>query len=133
MKYQGRQAVKVSIKVNILPEAYQNEELVKSGLVGLATRIGNKVDIIVPNAVSNNNDFAVIAFETAFGRKFNDMKSFFNVQLLNIEFMDQQTPMCVPIFELSDFSNDVVYEYSKTLPEPVSNNDSERETEEQQG
>lgn len=110
----------MTIEINSLPDAFKNEELVKSGVVSKLAQIGPVFDVIIPFVVKNLDDCAPIAFEMIVGHPLKNYPTCFQVTIKNIEFIDpKDATVCFPIFELLDFPDvAIVNEYVKRFGDP---------------
>jgi len=118
MRYNGARAAKVTVEINTLPPAYQNEELVKSGVISNLAQRGPIFNVLLPFVVKTVDDCGIIAFEMIVGKPFHQMTKFFSVSIKNIEFISpNDATICFPILELSDFPDEQIQkEYEKRFP-----------------
>jgi len=120
MKYVGTRGLEVTIGVDILPAAYENEELIKSGLLSLITRNGHKFNVILPENVKTMEDAKYIAFECVLGHSYTkDIAQFFTVNLKNIRHLGQEIIYCITVSELDDYNVDAMKEFIKKKEEVV--------------
>lgn len=116
MKYFGTRGMEVTIDINMLPAAYTNEELLKSGILSAIAKNGHIFKVMIPENIKTIDDARFIAFEAVTGFTYDkEMSEYFSLSLKNIRYLGNDIVFCMTVAEFNDYNVDKLKEYIKEV------------------